>query len=78
METRRVIGRLHHNGLHRLMVIAGLATFVGGVYALLVRGAGALIGRNSGALVCARAGRTGANGGQNAAWSGGNPLRGAE
>ncbi len=45
MATRRVIGWLHRDGQHRLMVIAGLATFVVGVYAALVRGAGALIGR---------------------------------
>jgi signal transduction histidine kinase len=45
METRRVIGRLHHEALHRLMVIVGLATFVVCVYAVLVRGVGALIGR---------------------------------
>jgi signal transduction histidine kinase len=44
MGTRRVIGRLHHDGSHRLIVIAGLAAFVVAVYAILVRGAGALIG----------------------------------
>ncbi|MEP7090084.1 MAG: ATP-binding protein [Nocardioidaceae bacterium] len=45
MESRRVIGRLHHAGLHRLMMTVGLASFVVGVYAVVVRGGGALIGR---------------------------------
>ena len=44
MGTRRTIGRLRHDGLHRLIVTVGLACFVVGVYVLVVRGAGALIG----------------------------------
>jgi signal transduction histidine kinase len=45
MGTRRVIGRLRHGGRQRLLVIVGLATFVVGVYTVLVLGVGALIGR---------------------------------
>lgn len=45
MGTRRVIRRLHRGGLHRLVVIGGLAGFVAGVYAVLVVGVGALLGQ---------------------------------
>ena len=37
MRTRRVTGRLHSRGLHRLVVWMGLAVFVVGVYVLVVR-----------------------------------------
>ena len=44
MGTRRVIDRLHRGGIQRLVVIVGLASFVVGVYSVLVLGIGVLIG----------------------------------
>ena len=45
MSTRRDLGRLPSQVLHRVLVWAGLAVFVAGVYVAVVRGAGAVIGR---------------------------------
>ena len=45
MASRRVIGRLYQGGLNRLVVVAGLAGVVVGVYVVVVLGGGALIGR---------------------------------
>ncbi|MGH8971373.1 MAG: hypothetical protein ACRDV1_15645, partial [Actinomycetes bacterium] len=45
MGTWRFIGTLHRGGRERLVVLAGLAGFVVGVYVVVVLGGGALIGR---------------------------------
>ena len=44
MRTRST-GRPHGSALHQLLVWLGLATFVAGVYVVVVRGVGALVGR---------------------------------
>jgi signal transduction histidine kinase len=45
MEARGVIGRLRRDLRSRLVVMVGMATFVVGVYVVVVLGGGALIGR---------------------------------
>jgi signal transduction histidine kinase len=45
MRTRTRTGRPHDRALHQLLVWLGLATFVAGVYVVVVRGLGALVGR---------------------------------
>jgi signal transduction histidine kinase len=45
METRRVIARLGRRVRNRLLVMAGLASFVVAVYVVVVLGGGAIIGR---------------------------------
>ncbi len=45
MGTRRGTGRRSRGWWHRLLVLAGLAGFVGSVYVVVVLGGGALIGR---------------------------------
>jgi signal transduction histidine kinase len=49
MGNRRVIGRWRRGVRHRLVVLTGLAIFVGGVYVLVVLGGGVLIGRTDSA-----------------------------
>ena len=49
MGNRRVIGRWRRDVRHRLVVMAGLAGFVGAVYVLVVLGGGVLIGRTDSA-----------------------------
>src|SRR4029453_412894 len=49
MGNRRVIGRWRRGVRHRLVVMAGLAGFVGAVYVLVVLGGGVLIGRTESA-----------------------------
>ncbi len=49
MGNRRVISRWRRGVRHRLVVMAGLASFVGAVYLLVVLGGGVLIGRTDSA-----------------------------
>ena len=49
MDNRRVTGRWRRGVRHRLVVLAGLASFVSAVYLLVVRGGGVLVGRTDSA-----------------------------